>query len=330
MNFRKDITFLIITFIVALLAIGGYVISNKIVKNKAQNIEQTSSTIQNEIANWKTYQNEKYGFEFKYPADHTPYSTVKADTLIPALSESTHVSIAENEAALFCCEPITFNVRVLNESASPYDWITKSKPALPKEKIIKIIFLGREAVEVIGAGNLGENYKILVIKDGDHLVVISQNAQSEILDSVFSSFKFSDSKSSVDTSSWKTYQNDKYGFEFKYPATWYYNQGFRGDTQYLICLNPLGSSGDCTAVLTVNWNVDFEDRLNAMKSLFIEKYSVEESIIQVDGVDGKLLKINNPGGFTRLLFWEKGGYLYNLQATEDLFSQILPTFKFIK
>jgi len=129
---------------------------------------------------------------------------------------------------------------------------------------------------------------------------------------------------------WKTYHNERYGFQFKYPPTWYYSGGIRGDNQYLICLNPNNTSGDCTGLLTVNWNVSFQERYSTMKSLFIKNGSVKESEMFVDGVNGKLLTVSGSGGYTKSVFWEKY-YLFNFEmlfGNDILFNQILSTFKF--
>ncbi len=137
----------------------------------------------------------------------------------------------------------------------------------------------------------------------------------------------------IDTSDWETYRNEKYRFEFKYPSSWYWSGGNRDYDQYLICLNPKGSAGDCSGLLTVSWGVRFEDRFQAMKDMFSENSKVAESMIEVDGVKGRLLIIGSINGFSRSAFWEKGGYIYNLSTganKESLFGGLISTFKFTK
>lgn len=136
----------------------------------------------------------------------------------------------------------------------------------------------------------------------------------------------------VDIGDWQTYRNDDYGFEFRYPPTWYYSGGSRGDTQYLICLNPTGTSGDCTGLLSVNWDISLQERYSSMKSMLMKDYLVTESEILVDGVKGRLLTIDSPKGYGKSVFWEKE-YLFNFKMSsrnEILFDQILSTFKFTK
>ena len=134
---------------------------------------------------------------------------------------------------------------------------------------------------------------------------------------------------------WQTYRSKEYGIEFQYPDDWYTGGGLRGDTQFLICLNPSGVSGDCTGLVTISWNVDFEERYDAIKSLFRE-YTIEESTIYVGGETGRLLKISGypegREGFGREVFFERDGFVYNIAmgvGRKDVFDEILSTFRFI-
>ncbi|MFY9462844.1 MAG: HEPN domain-containing protein, partial [Candidatus Sungiibacteriota bacterium] len=68
-----------------------------------------------------------------------------------------------------------------------------------------------------------------------------------------------------DTLSWKTYRNEEYGFEVKYPKEWYYTGGERGNLQYLLCFNPRGLSGDCSFLLTLNHNTTLDAWIDRWK-----------------------------------------------------------------
>jgi hypothetical protein len=148
----------------------------------------------------------------------------------------------------------------------------------------------------------------------------------------YQKFSFQQIQSVKDeTAGWKIYTNEKYGFEMKYPADWYYVVSDY-DNQQLVCLNPEGISGDCDGLLTVSWDVGLQERYEAIKQLF-KGYVISESDIKIDGRDGKLLTIENESGFSKELFFENEGYIYNfsiLTGKEVIFNRMLSTFKLIR
>jgi len=72
-NSQKGFTIPLIIAIIAVLIIGGgtYAImhNKQQPKEKVETIAQNSASTTDNTADWKTYRNEKYGFEFRYPSE---------------------------------------------------------------------------------------------------------------------------------------------------------------------------------------------------------------------------------------------------------------------
>jgi len=142
-------------------------------------------------------------------------------------------------------------------------------------------------------------------------------------------------EASDETVDWQTYRNTDYYFMLQYPGNWYYTITDYTDytDQTLICFNPKGVSGDCTILFTVSWNTSLNEEYENVRDNFGEGYDyiVKESTISFGGVAGKLVSVQNPQGFSRLLFFERGSFVYALAAIngqETVFDHMVTTFQF--
>lgn len=156
-----------------------------------------------DISNWKTYRNEEYNFEFKYPDNHTAYKSVDAqkEVLIPSGPYDDYAAITENESALFCCEPITLRFQVIKVSSS-YSWLSedvnKYLGALENVRKQETMFAGKPAVIFTGDDNLGSIYKMYALAlDNQKILLIEQGSSSNFLDQILSTFKFISTSTSM-------------------------------------------------------------------------------------------------------------------------------------
>lgn len=189
---RSHAFLLILTaLLLATGAFGIWYFSNPLPEEETETV-----SLANKFAGWKTYKNEKYGFGFKHPADHTVYSTIDAqkESLVPANSQSDKIAITEKESMLFCCESTTLDISVVASNASSREWIDKNYMKYTSQEEIKSIkevkLNGVNATELVAGGNLGSTYKLIVVPINNNLLIINQNSESKFLDEVLSSFKF--------------------------------------------------------------------------------------------------------------------------------------------
>lgn len=145
----------------------------------------------------------------------------------------------------------------------------------------------------------------------------------------------------IDISDWKTYKNDKYGFEFKYPSNW-----FGGGTEYdlskLIDDNILKASGTVFQVL-----LGSKDQPTRFFSLNVMNKSIDEAIaydwtsfgkrtgesVVIGGVTGEKLQ-GAFYGMEYVVYDRKTYFFRQTDAAEktdwEKYDKVVSTFKFIK
>jgi len=267
-------------------------------------------------ADWKTYRNEEYGFEVKYPEG---WSYEKKG--LP-LGKSTQFTDINGEHVLSINNPIR---EIGYENLS---LVENSKIRIPNtdEYFDKTIY--KSGIEgeglILVLWNL-ENFKL----SGE--ISISYKGENDpnikILDQILSTFKFIEVDDS--TANWQTYKNSKYGFEVKIPNDWDYLT-----EDNTVCFNSTNVFDSCIMRLIMNEDVSFmEERYEDEKTMITMRgETFVESIITVDSTEGKLMVIDSPS-VERVLYLNTKDYLYDLvmyTGGESLFNQIISTFKFIE
>ena len=129
-------------------------------------------------------------------------------------------------------------------------------------------------------------------------------------------------KAMMDEKNWIVYQNEKYGYSFRYPSDW-----------------QVGSTEDDHVILLDNVNqVTFEFRSDVMVGFGLEGYDlVETKGVSVGGVDGEINYLTSPGGGNMIYVkFNRDGkdhliaiyYPDDYKLAEELFDKIIKTASF--
>jgi len=211
MNKRLPIQLAVgIIIIIALIIGGAFYFTNRNNSSSVKNLvvdsgmaKNTDVSINTDTAGWKTYTNKKYGFSLKYPSDFVPIN---------------HYGLV---------------FRVLKEEKEGWHLINVG---IRENRQVGdgMTFQGRNAHKYYYREGDGYSGVFLVQLNNGTLEIyyeMTKNANEDFvkgeLDKIISTLEIADNElpksSEVDISGRKTYTNEEYGFEFKYPNNWYFD-----------------------------------------------------------------------------------------------------------
>ena len=194
--------------------------------SSGQQMSTTTSAI-DETAGWKTYRNEEYGFEIWYPRDWNIKETI--DNNVARIFNVTSPDFVHSSDEIKINKGRVMTVRVFKSR------LHKSLQDL-KDAIISdgdVVGTQNTNIEIVGNDRIsydfvyralhGHGLHILTDSSEIEIGIIAGSAEPKLesrklFDSIISTLKFTDKKSTNDTFHWKTYTNTQYGLSFQYPA----------------------------------------------------------------------------------------------------------------
>lgn len=169
---------------------------------------------------WQTYKNDQYGFKFKYPT----YLVTKNELLSPSTGGVVKLNIFVSFKPLFDLR--TTSEHAIRLEQEDFAQIENRYGKIGERDTIKVdnksgirrqLSLGKEGlqdIEFVYFNFYGEE------TPRDSIAFRFYGQEKQLFDQILSTFKFLNSTSSTDTSTWQTYKNNQYGFEIKYPQNW--------------------------------------------------------------------------------------------------------------
>ena len=237
---KKNHWIIILIAFIAIIFIGSIFIlllnSQKSIPTPPSSISPTQSPLTDETANWNTYRNEKLGYEFKYPdsLSVTERGDFGENYIIAVVTDMELEEGAVYPKLIYELVPSTFT----QEGGDPaiYKGFILDVREIPEyqrvekytdEKLENGMYISRYEQSFESGGYKGVklsatirnktyNKQMSFIADFEG----SKKQYYKIFDQILSAFKFTDQSQSIDTSNWKTYRNEVFGFEMRYPPNY--------------------------------------------------------------------------------------------------------------
>ncbi len=300
-----------------------------------------------DTSSWKTYNNNQFGFSFKYPDGYivSKENVVMEHKFVNNVDTYGYVGLSLNKSENGENFLLSFyRIRTdksLNELSSE-DEQDFNKDKLLVDSFKKIKIDGIDAVRIYNDDPTVDQDTVYFVKDNYvyNFDYFGSKTNSNDFDEIISTFKFI-STSTPDTSGWKTYRNDEFGFEIKIPNNWIIQKQnpdkLEGD---LVFISPETKASedqnDKNCEISIIKNCVMEHYVGiAGEIIFYGKDSEDgkdqTNIVSADGIKFKVYRedlgdgMYGPPTYTI----RKGEKLFNFIAVDDISTRILSTFKFI-
>lgn len=212
-----------------------------------QSADVESENVDVDTSNWQAYQNEEIGIKFQYPAsfkinemDSSPSENVLMNLVFKLPQDISRncicelsIAVYDNSQNLEIAAWMAENGFITKEQYEKEKQDTGTLAGSLEQKSFAVD--GNPAISYDIAAEGGGSHHTLIAWEGK-IFLMSGNSESytfnnvnkdrimrKVYDLILANLSFDSSieESKVDATAWQTYRNEEYGFEFRYPSSWF-------------------------------------------------------------------------------------------------------------